>query len=101
MEHSPRPSTPSNPYNPLPLAHIAFPCLSSPIKRLHNFVPQHRLNEPFIRRRMAPRFEVHFLRHGFGEARRPLLARVCGDDVGDGGLGDEVWVETYVICFGD
>jgi hypothetical protein len=50
---------------------------------------------------MAPRFEVHFLRHGFGEARRPLLARVCGDDVGDGGLGDEVWVETYVICFGD
>jgi hypothetical protein len=46
---------------------------------------------------MAPRLPSHLLRHSLREARRPLLARIRGDDVGDCGFGDQVGVETYVI----
>lgn len=68
------------------------------IKRLHKFVPQHSLNEPLIRRRMAPRLKLHFLDHSFSKARGPLFARESLHHICDCGLGDEVRVEADVVC---
>jgi hypothetical protein len=47
---------------------------------------------------MTPRLAFHFLCHGSREARRPLLSGESRDDVLDCRCGDEVRVETYVVC---
>jgi hypothetical protein len=49
---------------------------------------------------VAPRLEIHFLRHGRREARGPLFAWVRRHDVRDCRLGNEVRVETDVVCRG-
>jgi hypothetical protein len=73
------------------------PSPTSPLKLLHQSIPQHVLHKSLIRRRVAPRLQLHFLRHSPRETSRPLLARIRSDDVGDGCVGDKVWIETYVI----
>jgi hypothetical protein len=49
---------------------------------------------------VAPRLEIHFLRHGSREARGPLFAWVPRHDVRGCRLGNEVRVETDVVCRG-
>jgi hypothetical protein len=49
---------------------------------------------------VAPRLEIHFLRHGSREARGPLFAWVRRHDVRDCRLGNEVRVETDVVYRG-
>ena len=71
---------------------------SSSIKRLHQLISQDRLNEAFVRGRVAPGLEFNLRDHGFREAVGPLLARESRYDVCDGGLRDEVWVEADIVC---